>query len=243
MFDAFGVDSRIHSEGCLVINPGEHMLHPLPGLPDDGLTITYDRDIALAFEDARYLSWEHPLVTDSMDMLLSSELGNCSVTAFKHRGIRPGSLLLECIYILETIHTDLAALRLLPPTLIRIVIDERGERHDRTLDASHIRTQRVSVNTDTARQVVQARDQVLRGLLAQCEQQAIQEAPEIIATAGKQARRRLDTELHRLRALAGLNANVRDEEIDFFTRQLALVDEVLATTSPRLDSLRVLVAT
>ena len=84
MFDAFGVDSRIHSEGCLVISPGEHMLHPLPGLADDGMTITYDRDIALAFEDARYLSWEHPMVTDSMDMLLSSELGNCAVTAVKH---------------------------------------------------------------------------------------------------------------------------------------------------------------
>ena len=243
LFDAFGVDSRIHSEGCLVINPGEHMLHPLPGLPDDGLTITYDRDIALAFEDARYLSWEHPLVTGSIDMLLSSELGNCAVTAVKHPGIRPGSLLLECVYILETSHTDLATLRLLPPTLIRIVIDERGERHDHTLSTTQIHTQRVSVNTDTARQVVQARDQVLRGLIDQCEQHALREAPEIIATAGKQARQGLETELHRLQALARLNANVRSEEIDFFTRQLALVDEVLATTHPRLDSLRVLVTT
>ncbi len=243
MFDAFGVDSRIHSEGCLVISPGEHMLHPLPGLPDDGLTITYDRDIALAFEDARYLSWEHPLVTDSMDMLLSSELGNCAVAAFRHAGIRPGSLLLECIYILETSHTDLATRRLLPPTLIRIVIDERGERHDHALGTAEIRTQRVSVNTDTARQIVQARDQILRGLVDECERQALREAPEIIATAGKQARQGLETELHRLRALAQLNGNVRSEEIDFFTRQLALVDEVLVNTNPRLDSLRVLVAT
>ena len=91
--------------------------------------------------------------------------------------------------------------------------------------------------------MVQARDQILRSLIDQCEQQAQQEAPEIIATAGKQARQRLETELHRLRALAQLNANVRSEEIDFFTRQLALVDEVLVTTNPRLDSLRVLVAT
>ncbi len=243
LFDAFGVDSRLHSEGCLVISPGEHMLHPLPGLPEDGLTITYDRDIALAFEDARYLSWEHPLVTDSMDMLLSSELGNCAVTAVKQPGIKPGSLLLECIYILETTHADLAKYRLLPPTLIRIVVDERGKRHDHTLGTDPTHTEWIPVNTDTARQVVQARDPVLRQLLGHCEQLAQRETPGIITSVGKQARQRLQTELHRLQALAKYNDNVREEEILFFTHQLALMDKVLTSATPRLDSVRVIVVT
>ena len=102
LLDAFGVDSQPHSAGCQIVRPGTHMLHPLPGLPDDGLTITYERDVALAFEDAQYLSWEHPLVNNTMDMLLSSELGNCAVCTVKYSGVRRGTLLLECLYLLES---------------------------------------------------------------------------------------------------------------------------------------------
>ncbi|VAW80649.1 RNA polymerase associated protein RapA [hydrothermal vent metagenome] len=243
LFDAFGVDSRLHSEGCLVINPGEHMLHPLPGLPEEGLTITYDRDIALAFEDAQYLSWEHPLITGSMDLLLSSELGNCAVTAAKLPNIKPGSLLLECIYILETTHADLAGYRLLPPSLIRIVVDEHVERHDCTLDTDPTHIEWITVNTDTARQIVQARDLVLRQLLDHCNQLAQQETPKIITTVGEQTKQRLEAELHRLQALARHNSNVREEEIRFFAQQLALMDKVLTSATPRLDSVRVIVAT
>ena len=44
VFDCFGVDTELHSENCLILNPTEHMVNNFPGLSDEGMTITYSRD-------------------------------------------------------------------------------------------------------------------------------------------------------------------------------------------------------
>jgi ATP-dependent helicase HepA len=243
LLDAFGVDCQPHSEGCQIARPGEHMLHPLPGLPDDGLTITYDRDVALAFEDTQYCSWEHPLVRNTMDMLLSSELGNCAVCAVKYPGARPGTLLLECLYILEGSHHELVRWHHLPATPIRVVIDEQGRGHEENLTVELVAARAVTLNSQTAQQVVQAREQLLRTLLQECDRQAAARAPLITATSSRQAHRALQLEIDRLRALSRVNATVRPEEIEFLEYQRQLLDSVLHAVNPRLDALRVMVAT
>lgn len=243
LLDAFGVDCQPHSSGCQIARPGEHMLHALPGLPDDGLTITYQREVALAFEDTQYLSWEHPLVRNTMDMLLGSELGNCTVCAVRYPGARPGTLLLECLYILEGGHHELSRWHQLPPTPIRILVDEQGQRHEQGLTPELLAGHGVAVNAQTAQRVVQAREPVLRELLKRCEQLAAAEAPAIATRSGLQARRALQVEIDRLRALIRVNTTVRAEEIEYFEYQQQLLDSVLHAISPRLDALRVIVAT
>jgi ATP-dependent helicase HepA len=84
---------------------------------------------------------------------------------------------------------------------------------------------------------------VLRDLLKVCEQQAAIRAPALIATASGQGRQALRVEIDRLRALSRINPSVRHEEIAFFEQQLQLLENVLQAISPRLDALRVLVAT
>jgi ATP-dependent helicase HepA len=49
-----------------------------PGIPADGLSVTADRQRALAREDLQFLTWDHPLVTGALDLLLGSEKGNSS---------------------------------------------------------------------------------------------------------------------------------------------------------------------
>jgi len=218
------------------------MLQPLPGLPDDGLTVTYDRDVTLAYEDAHYLSWEHPLVQDAMDMLLSSELGNCAVCAVRYAGVRAGTLLLECLYILESDHLQLAGRQPLPPTSIRILLDEQGRQHDETLTPELIHAHNVTVNTETAQQIIQAREPVLRSLLQNCAHVAQARTPGIIAHAGRRGRQAAQIELDRLRALARVNPSVRRDEMEFFERQMQLLTDILNAVSPRLDAVRVMVA-
>ncbi|PYS36476.1 MAG: RNA polymerase-binding ATPase, partial [Acidobacteria bacterium] len=41
-----------------------------PGLPTDGLSVTCDRKWALAHENVQFLTWDHPLVTAALDLLL-----------------------------------------------------------------------------------------------------------------------------------------------------------------------------
>jgi ATP-dependent helicase HepA len=63
--EAFGVDQEFHSEEALILRPSEHMLTGhFPYLQEDGTTITFSRDKALAREDMEFASWEHPMILD-----------------------------------------------------------------------------------------------------------------------------------------------------------------------------------
>jgi ATP-dependent helicase HepA len=242
VFDCFGVDSELHSENCLIIRPTEHMVNRFPGLADDGMTITYDRDTALSFEDAHYLSWEHSMVRDAMDMVVTNELGNTSLTAIKYRGAAAGSVLLECLFVLEAAAVEaLQSQRYLPPTTIRVVMDERGNDHNEKMAHDAISRAAAQVDTNTAIQVVRARQKVLKMLLDKCEQRARQQAPAISRTAHARAEEILQREINRLKALQKVNPNVRDDEIAFYEQQLQALTQLIDATRLRLDALRVIV--
>jgi ATP-dependent helicase HepA len=242
VFDCFGVDSELHSENCLIIRPTEHMINRFPGLPDDGMTITYVRDTALSFEDAHYLSWEHSMVRDAMDMVVTNETGNTSLTAIKYRGAPAGSVLLECLFVLEVAAVEaLQSQRYLPPTTIRVVMDERGNDHSEKMAHEAISKAGVQVDSNTAIQVVRARQKALKALLDKCEQHAQQQAPAIFNTAHAQAEDILMREINRLKALQKVNPNVRDDEIVFYEQQLRTLTTLIDATRLRLDALRVIV--
>lgn len=88
-----------------------------PGLPAGGVTVTCDRTRALVREDVQFLTWDHPLVTGALDLLLASEKGNSSY-------VESGDgASLEAVYVLECIAPpNLHADRFLPPTPIRVSV-------------------------------------------------------------------------------------------------------------------------
>lgn len=243
-FDCFGVENEIHSEGCYAIYPGAHMTLPLMQLPEDGMTVTYDRELALSYEDVSYLSWDHPLVTGVMDLLQAGELGNTSVIAAPVPGVARGTLMLESIFILESASSEkLQSNRYLPPTLIRIFIDEKGKRYDalpsyRTIDRPSEKLKRTM-----ARRIVTARDKLLRKMVAASEQLANRLAPALQQSALEKSQMTLNKEILRLESLVKVNPNVRQEELEFFRFQLAEVRERISSSRVRLDALRVIVAT
>jgi ATP-dependent helicase HepA len=243
VFDCFGVDSEPHSDNCLIIRPTEHMINRFPGLADDGMTITYDRDTALSFEDAHYLSWEHTMVRDAIDLVVSNELGNTALSAIRYRGAPAGTVLLECLFVLEAATVEaLQSQRYLPPTTIRVVMDECGQDHGNKLTHDAINQAAVAVDLNTSVQVVHAKRKILKALLHRCEQRAQQQAPTIFQAAHAEAEDILMREINRLKALQQVNPNVRDDEIAFFQHQLQALSHLIDATRLRLDALRVIVA-
>lgn len=244
VFDCFAIDIAPHSENCYVIRPTEHMQSRFPGLPDDGLTITWDRDTALSFEDAQYLTWEHPLVRGAMDMVIMNEHGNTSVTAIKSRVMPAGSILLECLFIVEAAGSEsLQSWRYLPATSIRIVLDENGRDISRALSHDNINRAGITVDNRTAVQVVKAKRKTLKALHKRAGQLARQQTGEILQQAHRQSDTILQREINRLKALQKLNPNVRDEEIAFFENQLAALNRIIDNASLRLDAIRAIVVT
>ena len=244
VFDCIGVDHEIHSEDCYAINPGAHMTLPLPALPDEGMTVTYDRATALGFEDVNYLTWDHPLVTGAMDVILGGELGNTSVIAVPVEGVEPGVILLESIFVLESASSEtLRSSQYLPPTAIRTLIDQHGRRHDRLPSHRTLDSPGKKLRPELVRKILSTRHKLLRKMVAASEKLARRLAPELLARAVENGRAVLSLEIGRLEALACVNPNVRQEEIDHLHRQLSDLTERLESSSLRFDALRVIVAT
>ncbi|MCU7835673.1 MAG: RNA polymerase-associated protein RapA [gamma proteobacterium symbiont of Taylorina sp.] len=247
VFDAFGIDHSEHSNHCYIISPGEHMLTQFPGLPDDGMTITYSRDIALSNEDMQFFSWEHPMVRTAMDMINSSEMGNTAMTTLDSStlnvALKPGSLLVECFFVLETTtHKTLYANRYLPPTTIRILLSEHGQELTQTIKHEEIKQGQEKINTQTAQQIIKIKQEELQQIISKAESRCEQYTPKILQSAKDDSQIILNNEIDRLRALSKVNPNIRHEEIDFLQQQLQALEAIFSSIKPRLDALRVIIA-
>jgi ATP-dependent helicase HepA len=245
LFDTYGIETEPHSRHSHIIRPGDHMQSgDFPGLRPEGMTITYDRRTALANEDRQFLTWEHPLVSGAMEMILSNEPGNTAMCTLKYPGAGPGTLLLECLYTLYVIAgKQLQTGRHLPPTTLRVVTDLQGNDHGERLSHALIGRSRESVPPDTAVRVIRGYQQPLRDMLAASEQLAQRHTPAILAAARTHLEQGLAREINRLQALRRVNPNVRDEEITHLEQQLAHGMSALDSASLRLDALRVLIVT
>jgi ATP-dependent helicase HepA len=244
VYDCFGIDNELHSEGCFIITPTEHMITKFPGLAEDGLTITYDRNIALSFEDAHYITWEHPLTNNAIDMVLSNEMGNTSVTATDYKAVPAGSVLLECLFSVESAPIEeLQSNRYLPPTMIRVVCDERGADHNIKLSHEMINTSRQLVDSGVGNKIVKAKKKILKAMLQRSEKFAELKSAKVLQQAQQYATETLSIEINRLKALSNVNPNIRADEINHFEKQLSMLTDVIDAANLRLDAVRVIVAT
>ncbi len=244
VFDCFGVDTEIHSANCYIVKPGEHMHTHFPGLENDGMKVTFDRNLALSNEDMQFITWEHPIATGALELVLSNETGNTALVAIKHPGLSAGTLYLECVYVLEPVaQKELQSKRYLPPTTIHLVTDQQGKNISSTLRHELINQLLISIDTDTAKNVVRSQTSEIKAMIEAGEQLANERKPQLIAKARQQAMATLDTEIERLQALKAHNPNVREEEIQFFKSQREAIKVALSTATVRLDATRIIVAT
>lgn len=243
LYDCYGIDSEIRNPDSWVISPSDNMLTTMPGLADDGMTVTYRRNVALANEDLRFLSWEHPFVRNAMDMILSSEFGNTSLVAIKYGSVKPGTILLDCHFLMEfSDHSKLNSQRYFPNSSVHLVVDEHRRDHSAVLNHEAIQKISQRVDIDTAVKVVKARQTELNGLLELAEKAASLRVPDLVVAAKQRSQDVLEREIDRLSALQKVNPNVRDEEIQFYRNQLSQFELSLGNARLRLDAIRVMVS-
>ena len=118
VFDQYSIDVEEIAPRTYKLGSAGMFAESFPGLPAEGMTVTCDRQRALVREDVQFLTWDHPLVTGALDLLLGSEKGNSSLLESETAPV------LEAVYVLECVapphlHLD----RFLPPAPIRVVVD------------------------------------------------------------------------------------------------------------------------
>jgi len=242
--DQLGVNIEMHSLDTVILQPSEQMhAGNLPGLDDDGITATYSRDIALSREDIAYLTWEHPIVTGALDMILSGDHGNTSIATLQLKGLKPGTLLMETLYTVECIAPpSLRLSRYLPATILRTVVTLDGK------DLSHILTyeklspllERIPLQTAQAL-AKQAKSQIEQ-LIDIAEVLAQEKLPPIISSAENSMLSEQRVELARLMALSEVNPNIREEELFTLKDNAEEMAHCLAGASVRLNAVRLIMA-
>ncbi|MDH1558822.1 RNA polymerase-associated protein RapA [Ectopseudomonas chengduensis] len=244
LFNAFGIDSEDHSDNALILRPSEKMLDASFPLGDDeAVTITYDREQALAREDMQFLTWEHPMVQGGMDLVLSGSMGNTAVALIKNKALKPGTVLLELLYVSEVVGPRKLQLgRFLPPAALRCLFDANGNDLAAKVGFETLNDQLESVPRASANKFVQAQRDVLAKQINDAEAKVMPRHVERVSEAKRRLIAELDEELARLVALRAVNPSVRDSEIDALREQreqsLAMFDKAAL----RLEAIRVLVA-
>jgi len=242
MYDCYGIDSEEYRENSYLLTAGKHMLTTFPGLREGGMAVTYQRETALANEDLHYLSWDHPLVSEAMDLVATSEMGNASLIAIKHPALRAGAIMVETLHVLDTASAHaVQSQRYLPPSTIHMIINPQGKDISHVLSSEVIKQHQTKVDKKTAKQLIKMKENELRHLITQAEQQAKKQTPLIIKQAHEQAKKIIETEINRLNAQQHINPNIRPEEIEFFEQQLDAVTNAINTANMRLDAVRIIV--
>ncbi|MGL6371321.1 RNA polymerase-associated protein RapA [Aeromonas hydrophila] len=243
MFDEIGVNQDDRGENALVLTPGDHMLvSSFPGLPQDGMTITFDRNTALSRDDMALLSWDHPMMRGGIDLILGSEIGATSVALLKNKALPIGSILLELIFVAESAaHPQLY--RFMPPTPIRLLMDKNGQNLGEKVAFDAFNRQLTPVNRHLGSKLVTASQPVIHGLIG--KGQAIAEGLKagIVDKARAQMAQTLQQDLDRLEALKAVNPNVRDSELDYLRNLQAELHHLIDQTQLKLDAIRFIVVT
>lgn len=236
LFDAIGIMQEERDESSYFLSVTEKMVSHLPGLHEEGMTITYERETATQLEHLHFLSWDHPLVNNAMDMVLMDVLGKCSVALHTDKSLPAGYFWLECLFVLSgKAERHLQLNRFLPPTPIPICIDARGGQHS---DA-FIELQKVKYST--GRQLCQALNKQINACLQMATQVAEEKAGKLRKSTGKQVKTLLGNEHQRLTALREVNPAIRDEELEHIANQQSSLLQAIADSGLRLEALRLVV--
>ena len=241
MFDCYGVDTEEFAAGSHTLTPSEHLrCETFPYLnQEDGLSVTVSRTQALAREELQFLTWEHPLVTASMDMVLSSETGNATLSTVKHPDLKAGQFFLECLFVAEhSAPAELQINRFLPPTPIRVLINQLQK--DVTADFSHEDLRDSGVNFDKHAITVFLNKQrtLILKLLGFAEQRAQLQKESICEYAMATMLESLTAEIKRLVRLQKVNPSIKNDEIEDLKDKTLLIHENIQIAQLRLDAVR-----
>jgi ATP-dependent helicase HepA len=240
LFDCYGVDVEYHSKDCHILWPSENLrISHFPMLQDDGLTVTVNRDIALAREDMQFLTQEHPMVLSAMDLVLSSETGNAAISIVKQPQLKAGQFLLELLFIVEcSAPAHLQIGRFLPHTPLRVVIDQNKKEVTASVSHDSMLETLEAIDKEQIAQFLHSQRQHILDMIAVGEKRAQAQMQAAVADASNKMVAAMTGEIKRLVRLKKINPGIKDQEIQQLKEHTLLAHESIQEAQLRLDAVR-----
>tara|TARA_B100001989_G_C24547031_1_gene471609 strand:- start:100 stop:2841 length:2742 start_codon:yes stop_codon:yes gene_type:complete len=240
LFEHFGVEVDQLTDVTWKLMPTSRLHESFPWLKGDAMTISFDRDVALRHDTSVFLSMDHPMLIDSLSLLLGSQEGNCSVAMWKEdKGHK--TLLCEFIFVMECVAPKrLDIERYFPPTPVRVVLDHMGKVVTLKDTPFSLTRQLNDVEAADLPFLRQLPDTFFTDLSSAARQSIEDSATKTKEKMLKRASNRLDEEVERLVYLSDVNPDVTQEEV---ASAQAHRDEILGSIDAvtiRLDALRLI---
>ncbi|ELW86474.1 MULTISPECIES: RNA polymerase-associated protein RapA [Acinetobacter] len=228
------IDFDEQSNGTVIIKPTDQMQVQGLDIDEEGITATFYRDQAQIREDAQYLTLEHPFTESVMEIIRTQSFGSTNVAILKTNALKQGTILLEVWFKVDVIAPK--ALNLpssLPTQLIRVLLTETGQDITAKLDPEIIKPYLHHLDSNSCRQVVKARREVIEQRYAQALDIAKGALPQLKEQAKEIYGSKWQYEIDRLSYLKQFNPSIRTDEIQrlqkFQKEGLALLDGLSVT--------------
>lgn len=239
VFDYAGMLAEDLADRTYYLNPERLTIEAFPGVQEDGLSITFDRKRALEREEITFVSWDHPLVTSAMDVVLGTEKGNSSFGVWESED--HNDILLETLFILEPVAEKSAhADRYMPTTLIRVLINRAGDDLTDQFPADELAASLRRGKPDRLLDNSLMTQEIIPDMLAGASETATKMADHIIQSSTAETAATFQREISRMESLQKINNNVRDSEIEAAQTHQAVVEKAIQQARLRLDAVRLI---
>lgn len=232
IWDHFGVEHEPIGNTALVLRPGIRFDEHFPFPPEGRMAVTFDRNTAVCREDLAFITWDHPMVTEAIALILGSSAGNCCACV-NPRATAKGAVM-EAVFVLECVApAALYADRFLPPTPIHVAVNQRLE----TVDPAKLE-KLIPSSKHILKQYRTLLETAAKDMLSACRSTAEKYKALIIEAATTNMEDMLGAELKRLIDLKKVNPDIRPEEIDALEEERRKLSEHFSQARIRLDALR-----
>jgi ATP-dependent helicase HepA len=238
-FRHFDIDMEDLATRTYLLHPASVNASVLPGIPREGVQVTFDRQRALSREDVSFITWDHPLATGAIDKVLSSSIGTASCGMIRESG-KPG-LVLELIFVLETsgrhrIDID----RFLPHTPLRVVVDHTGEDVTESFPVAMLNKSVVPSPIDPLLENETFVDTILPNMISSATEVAEEMGKTEVEMGLDRMTRTLDHEINRLTVLQKKNKDIRFDEIQTAVAERDLLSNLIKKARVRLDAVQLI---
>ncbi len=239
IFEHFRVDMEYLAPRSYFLRTRHENSELFSAIPDGGISVTFDRKKALSREDFSFLSWDHPIVTGTIDMILSSGKGAVSYGVL--RSDEKSAILLEFMFVVETIGgKSLNVDRFLPSTPIRLVTDHTGRRVTKSYPSADLEQNLVGGDHDEILENESFEELMFPKMMSEATSYAERKAQETITDSVKIMKSQLGYEINRLNSLSKKNSNIRPEELELAKAEMDGLEEIMNNAQVRLDALRLI---
>ena len=239
VFNHFNVEMEDLAARSYILHRPKHYTEVFPSIPDAGMAVTFDRKRALSREDIGFISWDHPMATEAVDMVLSSGTGSASYGIV--RGSGSPAILMECIFVLETAgEKSIDIDRFLPKTPLRVVVDHTGKAVTDVYPAEQLDLQLTPGKMDDVLDNEMLMETVIPSMISAATKYAEALGAQEMKAGLQRMNLILDHEIERLKSLQMKNNNIRPEEILIAQQDKASLASLIGNARIRLDALQLI---